>query len=106
MKETFGGWHNRIADGLMRIYPLLDAHWSYDYGVVWKGMEALFAATGNPAYFDYIKRGVDSFLNADGSVIRDYDRGEYNLDYINNGKTLLYLWHRTGELKYRKSDDK
>ena len=64
-------------------------------------MEALYAVTGNAAYFEYIKRGVDSFLNADGSVIRDYDREEYNLDYINNGKTLLYLWQKTGEPKYR-----
>ena len=101
MKETFGGWHKRIADGLMNIYPILDAHWSYDYGVVWKGMEALYAATGNEAYFNYIKHGVDSFLNADGSVIRGYDRAEYNLDYLNNGKTLLYLWRQTGEAKYR-----
>ena len=101
MKQAFGNWHIRIADGLMNIYPLLDKHWSYDFGVIWKGMAALYACTGEEKYFDYIKRGVDSFLNADGTEIRDYHREEYNLDYINNGKLLLYLWQKTGEAKYR-----
>jgi unsaturated rhamnogalacturonyl hydrolase len=101
MKQAFDNWHIRIADGLMNLYPLLDGKWSYDYGVVWKGMAALYARTGDERYFDYIRRGVDSFLNADGTQIRGYDRGEYNLDYINNGKMLLYLWETTGERKYR-----
>ncbi len=101
MKQAFDNWHVRIADGLLHLYPLLDKRWSYDYGVVWKGMETLYGLTGEQKYFDYIKRGADSFLNKTGTQIRDYDRGEYNLDYINNGKTLLYLWRKTGEPKYR-----
>ena len=101
MKNAFDHWHIRIADGLMQMYPLLDKRWSYDYGVVWKGMAQLFALTGEKKYFAYIKQGIDSFLNADGTQIRDYDRKEYNLDYINNGKLLLYLWQETGEAKYR-----
>ncbi|MBN1777260.1 MAG: glycoside hydrolase family 88 protein [Clostridiales bacterium] len=101
MKQAFDSWHVRIADGLMNIYPLLDKKWSYDYGVVWKGMAALFELTGDGKYYDYIKRGVDSFLNEDGTAIRTYDRGEYNLDNINNGKLLLYLWKQTGEARYR-----
>ena len=101
MKETFDNWHVRIADGLMNIYPTLDKRWSYDYGVVWKGMADLYALTGKQTYFGYLKRGIDSFLNADGTAIRDYFREEYNLDYINNGKILLYLWQETGEQRYR-----
>ena len=101
MKQAFDNWHVRIADGLMHIYPLLDQKWSYDYGVVWKGMAAMHALTGDGKYFEYIKRGVDAFLNADGTAIRTYDREEYNLDYINNGKLLLYLWQTTGERRYR-----
>ncbi|MBE0600436.1 MAG: glycoside hydrolase family 88 protein [Firmicutes bacterium] len=101
MKQAFDNWHIRIADGLMHLFPLLDQRWSYDYGVVWKGMTALYERTGDETYFTYIKRGVDSFLNADGTEIRDYFREEYNLDYINNGKLLLYLWQKTGEPRYR-----
>ena len=101
MKQAFDSWHTRIADGLMNIYPVLDEKWTYEYGVVWKGMAALFELTGDERYFDYIKRGVDSFLNADGTQIRTYDREEYNLDFINNGKALLYLWRKTGERRYR-----
>ena len=105
MKQAFDNWHVRIADGLMHIYPLLDQRWSYDYGVVWKGMAALYELTGDEKYLAYIRRGVDSFLNADGTEIRDYFREEYNLDYINNGKLLLYLWKKTGEPRYRTAAD-
>ncbi len=101
MKQAFDNWHIRIADGLLHIFPLLNQRWSYDYGVVWKGMAALYALTGDEKYFDYVRRGADSFLNADGTAIRDYFREEYNLDYINNGKLLLYLWQKTGERRYR-----
>lgn len=101
MKQTMDNWHIRIADGLMNIYPVLTDRWSYDYGVVWKGMAALYELTGKQHYYGYLKRGIDSFLNADGTEIRDYTREEYNLDYINNGKILLYLWQTTGEQRYR-----
>ncbi|HPF87691.1 MAG TPA: glycoside hydrolase family 88 protein [Candidatus Limiplasma sp.] len=101
MKQAFDNWHVRIADGLMNLYPTLDKRWSYDYGVVWKGMAALYTLTGDRKYFDYIRRGMDSFLNADGTQIRDYHREEYNLDYINNGKLLLYLWQQTGDARYK-----
>ena len=101
MKQAFDNWHVRIADGLLNICPVLDKRWTYEYAVVWKGMAALHALTGEQKYFDYIRRGVDSFLSADGTQIRDYDREEFNLDYINNGKMLLYLWQKTGETRYR-----
>ncbi len=101
MKKAFDNWHVRIADGLINLYPTLDKRWSYDYGVVWKGMAALYALTGEEKYFAYIKRGMDSFLADNGTAIRDYFAGEYNLDYLNNGKLLLYLWQKTGEAKYR-----
>ncbi len=101
MKQAFDNWHIRIADGFMHSNPLLKDRWSYDYGVVWKGMAALYELTGETAYFEYIKNGIDAFLNQDGTKIRDYHREEYNLDYINNGKILLYLWQKTGEQRYR-----
>jgi len=79
---------------------ILSKCWSYDYGVVWNGFEALYNLTGDARYLDYIRHGIDSFLSADGTQIRDYCMEDYNLDYINNGKQLLYLYRFTGEMKY------
>ena len=33
----------KMADCLMKRYGLLTSRWSYDYGVAWRGMEALYA---------------------------------------------------------------
>ncbi len=99
-KQTFGNWHVRVADSLLFREPVLSKHWSYDYGVVWNGMAALYELTGNEKYDQYIKTGVDSFLSSDGREIRGHILEEYNLDHLNNGKQLLYLFEKTGEEKY------
>ena len=44
----------KVADCLMEREGLLNKRWSYDYGVVWRGMEMLYALTGNEKYFSYI----------------------------------------------------
>ncbi len=100
MKPTFNNWHIRVAEGLMDREQLLASHWSYDFGVVWNGMATLFALTGDEKYERYIKDGVDSFLSADGNDIRGYNMEEYNLDYLCNGKQLLYLYEKTKSPRY------
>lgn len=94
-----------MARSLMKRYGLLDRQWSYDYGVVWRGMEALYALTGERAYYDYILRAVDSFVDGEGHI-RDYDAESFNLDFICNGRQLLYLYKQTGEERYRLAADR
>ncbi len=43
-----------MADCLIKRYGLLTRCWSYDYGVIWRGMEALYALTGDRKYIDYM----------------------------------------------------
>ncbi len=88
-----------MADSLMKRYGLLTEKWSYDYGVTWRGMEALYALTGEKKYFDYIKDAMDTFVNAEGQI-RNYQYDAFNLDYICNGRQLLYLYKHTGDEKY------
>lgn len=76
--------------------------WSYDMGVVLKGMEALWKATGDPAYFKYIQKSIDAWVNEDGSI-RGYEADEYNIDHVNNGKNVLLLYQVTEKAKYKKA---
>lgn len=92
----------KIADCLMQRNELLNQKWSYDYGVVWRGMEALYALTGDETYFAYIRDALDSMVDADGNIA-GYSRDAYNLDYLCNGRQLIYLYQQTGEEKYRKA---
>ena len=70
--------------------------WSYDQGVILKGIEGVWRETGDKQWFDYIRRQMDFYVQEDGSILR-YRPGEYNIDHVNNGKVLLMLYQETGE---------
>lgn len=80
------------------------AKWSYDQGVVLKGIEGLWNATGDGNYFNYIQKSMDVYVENDGSI-RGYKKEDYNIDNINNGKLLLLLYNVTGKDKYKKAVD-
>ncbi len=78
------------------------ARWSYDMGVILKGVEGVWLNTGDPVYFNYIQRLMDFYIAEDGSI-KDYKKDEFNIDYINNGKLCLLLYRVTGKDKYLKA---
>lgn len=80
-------------------YP---AKWTYDHGLVLKGIERVWINTGDKQYFDFIKRSMDHFV-ADDGTIRTYSQDEYNIDNILPGRNLLFLYKATREEKYKKA---
>jgi len=78
--------------------------WVYDYGVILNGMKTLWQTTGDRRYYDFIKRGVDAFVNDDGTI-KTYKVDEYNLDQVRMGSAVLMLYRVTGEEKYKKAAD-
>lgn len=95
-------WPIRMADSIMQRHPILATRWAYEWGVVLKGIEQLWQRTGQRAYFEYIQRNIDAFVQPDGSI-RTYTLEEYNLDQINTGKLLFGLWYETGDERYRQA---
>jgi len=100
-----------LAQTAMRLWPdsiseevAKTKKWSYDQGVVLKGIEGVWKATGDARWFRYIQRSMDQFVMEDGTI-RGYRPDEYNIDHINNGKLVLMLWEVTGKEKYRKAAD-
>lgn len=81
------------------------AKWSYDMGVVLKGFEGIWRSTGDPAYYNYIQKSMDFFVD-DAGNIKGYTGAEYNIDNVNNGKLLLLLYQVTGKEKYWKAATK
>ncbi len=80
------------------------ARWSYDQGVILKGIEGIWQATGDKKWFDYIQKSMDHYVREDGTI-KGYRPDEYNIDHLNNGKVLLFLYEVTGKEKYRKAID-
>ena len=113
MSPAFGqagpGLSERMASTVMTIWkdslvtdPNKPLKWTYDQGVVLKGMEGVWMRTGEGKYFSYIQRGMDHFVAEDGSI-RAYKLEDYNIDNVLNGRILLLLYKVTGKGKYRKA---
>lgn len=101
-------WSEKMAAAIMNIWKdsfALDgkpAKWTYDMGVILKGMEATWLNTGNPVYYNYIQQQMDFFVQNDGSI-KTYKPDEYNIDHINNGRAALLLYRVTLKDKYLKA---
>ncbi len=80
-------------------YP---AKWTYDHGLVLKGIERVYQNTRDKQYLDFIQRSMDHFVADDGSI-RTYSVDEYNIDHILPGRNLLFLYKVTKQEKYRKA---
>lgn len=99
-QQVFGRrWSVWMADTVLSKFPELRNRWAYDYGVVCKGLEMVYEWTKDEKYFQYIESNMNHFLLDEG--IRYYDLEAYNLDYINNGKSLLYVYGKTKDIRYK-----
>jgi unsaturated rhamnogalacturonyl hydrolase len=78
------------------------AKWTYDQGVVLKGIEGVWNKTGNGDYFRYIQNSMDFFVDKDGNI-KTYKPEEFNIDNVNNGRMLLLLYKVTNNEKYWKA---
>lgn len=93
----------RVAQTAMTIWKdSVFPKWSYDIGVILKGMEGNWYRTGDPKYYNYIQKQMDFFVRNDGTI-RTYKKEEFNIDHINNGKLLLFLYRVTEKEKYWKA---
>lgn len=81
-----------------------EAKWRYDQGVILKGVEGIWNATGEKKWFDYIQKSMDFYVREDGTI-KGYKKDEFNIDHVNNGKLVLLLYRVTGKEKYRKAAD-
>lgn len=104
-------WSQKMADSEMKRFPEL---WQYDYGkrlyfgytqgLGGLSFEKMYNATGDEKYWDYVYNWADTIIGKDGSI-HLYKRTDYNLDFINAGKTLFQLFSKTGELRFRMAMD-
>jgi unsaturated rhamnogalacturonyl hydrolase len=93
-------WSICSANSCILRHPILFNQWSYEAGVVLKGIEQVWFDTGDPKYMAYIKRNIDQFVMPDGSI-QTYFLKDYSLDQINMGKLLFHLHQETGDERYR-----
>jgi len=104
-------WSQQVATTAMNLWKdsfVLEgdkaAKWRYDQGVILKGIEGIWSATGDGKWYNYIQKSIDFYVQEDGTI-KGYRPDEYNIDHVNNGKLLLLLYRVTGKDKYKKAAD-
>ena len=83
-----------------REYP----RWTYTHGLVLLSMAKLYEKTAKAEYFEYIKNYADTLINEQGDIAT-YDIHKYNIDMINPGKLLFFMYQQTGQAKYKIAAD-
>ncbi len=86
----------------MRREPILSDRWDYKWGLVLKGIAAVWRATGDGRYLAYIKGNVDRFVASDGNIAT-YRMADHNIDHVLPGRLLFALHAESGDERYRRS---
>ncbi|TFK37096.1 glycoside hydrolase family 105 protein [Crucibulum laeve] len=78
---------------------------SYEHGELQWGLQQLYDLTGNKSYFSYIQKGIDNIVFPNGTVHGSYNVADFVLDPLRTGPTFLYLYEKTGGVKYKVAAD-
>ncbi|MCU0786219.1 MAG: glycoside hydrolase family 88 protein, partial [Verrucomicrobia bacterium] len=81
-----------------------NAKWDYTAGLFTLSLLKLNQVVPTPAYVEFSKDAIGSFIKPDGSI-QGYKLEDYNIDNIAPGKTVLALYEITKEERYRKCAD-
>jgi unsaturated rhamnogalacturonyl hydrolase len=97
-------WSQRMAATAMKLWPdsSSTARWTYDEGVVLKGIEGVWMQTGDKKYFKYIQSYMDALI-ADDGTIKGYKKADFSLDNIMCGRSVMLLSNVTEKPKYYKA---
>ncbi|WPV02047.1 glycoside hydrolase family 88 protein [Mucilaginibacter sp. cycad4] len=98
-------YSQRMAQTVMTIWKdslTTGDKWTYDQGVILKGIEGVWQQTGDKKYFSYIQQCMDRYVTPDGNI-RTYRQADYNIDNVLCGRNLLTLYKVLGTKKYYKA---
>nr|WP_314496917.1 glycoside hydrolase family 88 protein [uncultured Chryseobacterium sp.] len=102
-------WSERMMLSEMQRFPeawMLDfsksPKWTYPSAIVLDGAEQLYIKTGKKEYYDYISDFGEKLIKEDGTILT-YDLDKYNIDMLNSGNVLLYLYEKEKKEKYLKA---
>ena len=98
-------WSRELAGAVIAKYPTClpcdtTMTWNYEQGVILNALWRVWRATGDSAYFDYVRRSIDYYLADEGSI-KTYDANLFRLDDVAPGRAVLDLYRSTREPRYK-----
>lgn len=105
-------WYQRMVESEMVRFPqawMMDwdkaPTWDYVHGLNLLGFARVYEKTGDKRYFDYLKGYYDELIDDQGNIAT-YKTEKFNIDMLNAGKVLFFLYDQTGDQKYMLAADK
>lgn len=103
-------WSAKIADSFIERHPgnvvydslFTKKKWNYEQGLILEGFHQMYLLTGDEKYYNFIKGNIDQFVSDEGEI-KTYKKSDFNLDKINPGRALLFLYDKTKIEKYKKA---
>jgi rhamnogalacturonyl hydrolase YesR len=94
----------RLADDVLARWPqaaaISNKGFEYTTGIVLRGLLDVYRQNRDPRILEYVRAWVDPYLRPDGSVNLGDDEAGHNLDRIQPGNLVLFLYEETKEKKY------
>jgi unsaturated rhamnogalacturonyl hydrolase len=79
--------------------PYKGGSWCYEDGLVYRGCEKLYYASGEKHWLDHVQRLIAPQI-LEGPDLLGYNANDYNIDNIMSGRALLFLHRETGDQTY------
>ncbi|WP_416307510.1 glycoside hydrolase family 88/105 protein [Neptunicella sp. SCSIO 80796] len=76
--------------------------WNYTQGLVLLAVSKLYEKQPDPELLAYIKNYADLLIDEKGDI-RGYKMADYNIDMINAGKILFFLYEQTQDPRYMRA---
>jgi len=105
-------WSTRLAQSFVQRHPgsvtydeyMVSKNWGYEQGVILEAMRQMYELTADEQYYDFIKQNMEQYIESDGSI-KTYNYESFNIDNIAPGRSLLFLYGKTHEKKYKIASD-
>ena len=77
----------------------------YGQAVFYRAAETIYNKTSDAKYYNFIKSQVDTFVGSDGKMGGGYTDSLMSLDDLRIGPTLLFLYSKSGDSRYKTAAD-
>jgi unsaturated rhamnogalacturonyl hydrolase len=106
-------WTEKVAQSIISTYPdpadleeFSKGKWSYTNGFFQNALFEIYEKYQNSEYLKYMKDWADLFVTRSGQLDSSkYAYEIFELDNILPGRLLIWLYQKTGDVRYRKAAD-
>ncbi len=102
-------WSERMALSVMKRHPKAfqiddktEIKWDYVHGLVLYSFQKLYEKTQNQKYYEYLVQYSDTLIEPNGNI-KTYKLEDYNIDMLNAGKILFFVYNKENTEKYLKA---